>query len=81
MNKDGWKSLNKLITVGNQEENFYYKNKISFEHLKKYNKGLLCSSACIGGPISDAFVRDKDDIAYKLCEKFVSTSQSSERVV
>ena len=72
MNKDGWKSLNKLITVGNQEENFYYKNKISFEHLKKYNKGLLCSSACIGGPISDAFVRDKDDIAYKLCEKFVS---------
>ena len=70
-NMDGWKNLNKLISVGNQEENFYYKNKISFDHLSKYNKGLLCSSACIGGPISQAFVSGKDDVAKKICEKFI----------
>lgn len=70
-NMDGWKNLNKLITVGNREENFYYKNKISFQHLSKYNKGLVCSSACIAGPISQAFVAGKDVAAYKICKKFV----------
>lgn len=70
-NRTGWENLNELITVGNKEENFYYKNKISFQHLSKYNKGLICSSACIAGPISQAFVAGKDDAAYKLCKKFV----------
>lgn len=71
-NIQGWRNLNRLITEGNKDENFYYKNKISFEHLMKFNKGIICSSACIGGPISQAFVQGKDESAYKICEKFIS---------
>lgn len=67
----GWENLNKLISVGNQEDHFYYKNKIDFKDLAKYNKGLLCSSACIAGPISMAFRKGRDDVAEKLCEKFI----------
>ncbi len=50
-NKQGYKNLSKLSTLGHTE-GFYYKPRIDLELLRKYNEGLICSSACAGGVVS-----------------------------
>jgi DNA polymerase-3 subunit alpha len=50
-NNTGYKNLSKLSTLGHTE-GFYYKPRIDLELLRKYNEGLICSSACAGGVVS-----------------------------
>ena len=50
-NKQGYKNLSRLSTLGHTE-GFYYKPRIDLELLRKYREGLICSSACAGGVIS-----------------------------
>ena len=69
-NKDGWKNLNKLITISNSDNNFYYKNKISFKDLKNNCKGIICSTACIGGYIPQLIKNNKLELAEKVSLKF-----------
>jgi len=49
-NKKGLKNLFKLITIGNKH--FYKKPNIDFETLKKHKEGLIVSSACLAGKVS-----------------------------
>lgn len=49
-NLEGYYNLVKLVSLG-YVEGFYYKPKIDKELLEKYHKGLICSSACLGGEI------------------------------
>lgn len=70
-NMTGWRTLNTLVTISNSIDNFHYKNKISFVDLKRYNKGLLCSSACIAGPLSSVLLKGREDIARKYIDSFV----------
>ena len=69
-NMKGWENLNKLITISNQEENYYYKPKISFQNLKDNSEGLICSTACIGGYIPQLLLKEKYDRADKATEYF-----------
>lgn len=50
-NDTGYRNLVKLTTVGHKE-GFYYKPRIDYEILRKYSEGLICTSACLAGPIS-----------------------------
>lgn len=47
----GYKNLMKLSTIG-YTEGFYYKPRIDLEVLKQYSEGLVCTSACLAGPVS-----------------------------
>lgn len=69
-NKKGWENLNKLITLSNSEENFYYRNKISFDNLKECSEGIICSTACIGGYIPTLIKKEKIELAEKIILKF-----------
>ena len=48
MNEKGYKNLMKLSSVG-YLEGFYYKPRVDKELLKKYNEGLIATSACLKG--------------------------------
>ncbi|MCF7832104.1 MAG: DNA polymerase III subunit alpha [Candidatus Marinimicrobia bacterium] len=48
MNKTGFKNLMKLSSMG-YLEGFYYKPRVDKELLRKYNEGLIATSACIKG--------------------------------
>ncbi|MDQ6985679.1 MAG: DNA polymerase III subunit alpha [Candidatus Dojkabacteria bacterium] len=61
-NKEGYQNLVKLVTKSHLD-GMYYKPRIDLELLKKYSKGLICSSACLAGPISRHIVRDELDKA------------------
>jgi DNA polymerase-3 subunit alpha len=53
MNRDGYRNLCKLVTLG-YIEGFYYKPRIDKELLRKFNGGLIALSACLQGEVSQA---------------------------
>jgi DNA polymerase-3 subunit alpha len=61
-NKQGYKNLSKLSTLGHTE-GYYYKPRIDLELLKQYSEGLICTSACIGGIVSSYLVNGNIDKA------------------
>lgn len=69
--KEGYDNLCKLVTFG-YTEGFYYRPRVDHELIEKYNKGLICLSACMGGEIPIA-IRKKDyKQASKLAEYYKS---------
>lgn len=50
-NNEGYQNLIKLVSYG-FTEGFYYKPRIDIELLRKYNKGIIALSACMGGAVA-----------------------------
>jgi len=57
-NKTGYLNLVKLCSLA-YTEGFYYRPRIDKEILEKYKEGLIISSACLGGEISQKIMADK----------------------
>jgi len=56
-NRQGYKNLVKLVSYA-FTEGFYYKPRVDWELLEKYNEGLICLSACLAGAIPQAVLTD-----------------------
>jgi len=56
-NKKGYKNLIRLVSLA-WLEGFYYKPRIDRELLEKYHEGLIVSTACLGGEVPQAVLRD-----------------------
>ncbi|MDO8550031.1 MAG: DNA polymerase III subunit alpha, partial [Ignavibacteria bacterium] len=61
-NKQGYKNLIKLSTLGHTE-GFYYRPRIDLELLRKYHEGLICTTACAGGIVSVPLINNDYDKA------------------
>ena len=68
----GYKNLSKLVSLS-YTEGFYYKPRIDKEILEKYHEGLVCSSACLAGEISQAILQDNMEEAKKAALWFKNT--------
>src|SRR5579862_5468655 len=55
-NLHGYKNLLKLSSLA-YREGFYYKPRIDKETLKEFSKGLIATSACLGGEVASAFLK------------------------
>jgi DNA polymerase III subunit alpha len=70
---EGYHNLIKLVSAGFLE-GFYYKPRIDYDLLSKHNKGLIALSACLRGPVTEAVVEEKYDLArenaYRLRDVF-----------
>ena len=62
MNNTGYQNLMQLSTIANLE-GVYYKPRVDHDLLEKYNEGIIASSACLGGEISEALKNDDYDKA------------------
>lgn len=51
-NLQGYRNLTKLASIAFLKESFYYRPRIDKELLQQYHEGLIISSACLGGEIS-----------------------------
>jgi len=51
MNETGYKNLMKLVSIG-YLEGFYYRPRVDKKLLKKYNEGLIATSACLAGEVT-----------------------------
>ncbi len=58
----GYHNLLKLISLAHIE-GFYGRPRIDHELLEKYHEGLICSSACIAGEISEKILKNKPEEA------------------
>lgn len=71
LNLEGYKNLNRITTISNQEQR-YYKPICDYDLLEKYSEGVIATSGCIASFISQMIVKDRMDMAYKATEKFIS---------
>ena len=83
-NKEGYTNLCRLVTLG-YSEGFYFTPRVDKEILRKYSKGIIACSACLGGELprtilnSNQFHKEEDgyenlnlDEADKVIQEFVS---------
>jgi DNA polymerase-3 subunit alpha len=70
---EGYHNLIKLVSAGFLE-GFYYKPRIDYDLLSRHSKGLIALSACLRGPVTEAVVEEKFDLArenaYRLRDVF-----------
>ena len=69
MNNTGYGNLMSLASIASLE-GFYYRPRIDFELLKKYNEGLIVLSGCIGGEVGDNLRNDQFDKAELAAKKY-----------
>ena len=60
-NKKGYQNLCKLVSIS-WIEGYYYKPRIDKEVLEKYSEGLIATSACLGGEISQKLLGNSKDV-------------------
>lgn len=68
-NNEGYHNLVKLVSYS-WTEGFYYKPRMDKELLRKYSKGIIASSACLGGEIPQAILAGNIDHAEKLIYEY-----------
>jgi DNA polymerase III subunit alpha len=68
-NLEGYKNLLKLSSIA-YREGFYYKPRIDKEVLREFSKGLLATSACLGGEIPSTFLKRDAKAAMKIAETY-----------
>lgn len=68
-NNIGYKNLVKLTTLAHLE-GFYYKPRMDKEILRKYSEGIIATSACIAGEVSQAILEKDMKKAEKVINEF-----------
>jgi DNA polymerase III subunit alpha len=61
-NLEGYHNLTRLVSYGFLE-GFYYKPRVDKELLAQYNKGLIASSACLKGAVTQKLAMDQPEAA------------------
>ena len=69
-NQVGYQNLLKLGSIA-YTEGFYYKPRIDKEVLQQYSEGLVCTSACLGGEIPSALMKDDRKKAKEIAETYL----------
>ncbi len=67
---DGYRNLMKLSSIA-YREGFYYKPRIDKEVFRQFNKGLIATSACLGGEIPGAFMKRDMKAAKAVAETYL----------
>ncbi len=68
-NYTGYQNLMRLVSCAHLE-GYYYKPRTDKEHLKQYSEGLIASSSCIKGEISQALLKNNYELAKKLALEY-----------
>jgi len=69
-NREGYQNLLKLSSIA-YREGFYYKPRIDKEILRQFSKGLIATSACLGGEVPAAFLKRDKAAAKKVAETYL----------
>jgi DNA polymerase-3 subunit alpha len=69
-NLEGYNNLKKLSSIA-YREGFYYKPRIDKEVLRAHSKGLIATSACLGGEVASAFMKRDMKAAREVAETYL----------
>ncbi|MBI2358780.1 MAG: PHP domain-containing protein, partial [Deltaproteobacteria bacterium] len=71
MNRDGYRNLCKLVTLGYME-GFYYRPRVDKELLAEHNQGLIALSACLQGEVASALSAGQVEKARAAAQAYAS---------
>jgi DNA polymerase-3 subunit alpha len=74
-NSVGYKNICRLISES-YTKGFYFKPRIDYALLKKYNEGIIATSTCIGGHIPQLLLQNQNDEAKAVLEKLLLTFEN-----
>src|SRR4029079_11089603 len=66
---EGYRNLIKLSSIA-YREGFYYKPRIDKDVLREYSKGLIATSACLGGEVASALLKRDAKAARRAAETY-----------
>lgn len=69
-NLQGYKNLIKMVSLA-WIEGHYYKPRIDKELLRKYNDGIIASSACLGGELPSVILNQGNEKAEEVIKEFM----------
>jgi len=69
--QEGWRNLMKLSSYG-YTDGFYYKPRIDMDVLKAHSKGLIATTACVGGAIPQAIIKGDRQKAIDITDEYLS---------
>ncbi|HWP41558.1 MAG TPA: PHP domain-containing protein, partial [Tepidisphaeraceae bacterium] len=69
-NLEGYKNLIKLSSIA-YREGFYYKPRIDKQVLAEFSRGIIATSACLGGEVCSAFLKRDAKAARQIAETYV----------
>lgn len=72
----GYKNLMKIVTAAHLE-GYYYKPRVDFEILKKYNQGIIALSACLNGEIPSLLKDGQITSAENVFKKYLDIYQDN----
>jgi DNA polymerase III subunit alpha len=55
--QEGYRNLLRLVSAG-FIEGYYYRPRVDFELIRKYHRGLIAQTACLGGEVNQALLRE-----------------------
>ncbi len=67
---EGYRNLVKLSSIA-YREGFYYKARIDKEVLREFNKGIIATSACLGGEVASSLMRRDMKAAKQVAETYL----------
>jgi len=74
-NQEGLNNLFKLVSESYQPENYYRYPRVDYELLKKYNKGIIVASACLGGVYAGNYWENREDGSEAVLEAMRETTR------
>ncbi len=66
-NARGYNNLLKLASRASLD-GFYYKPRVDLDMLNELRDGVICTSACLGGPVANNFLNGKDEEAVRMAK-------------
>jgi len=59
-NQKGLENLFELVSKSYERENFYRYPRMDYKMLEEHNEGVICSSACLSGPLSKDYWNNRE---------------------
>lgn len=60
-NEVGWRNITQLVSLSNQDPNYYYKPRVDFGLLEQYTEGVIVLSGCSGGAVAHHLQEQRDE--------------------
>lgn len=70
INQTGWKNLVRLQSEASEKCTFNGRFLCDIEMLRKYNEGLIMTTACIGGIVPELFIQGRDEEAENILNEW-----------
>tara|TARA_R100000081_G_scaffold13952_1_gene5643 strand:+ start:3706 stop:7137 length:3432 start_codon:yes stop_codon:yes gene_type:complete len=79
-NQEGLQNIFKMISTSYVGDNFYRYPRVDYALLKKYNKGVIAASACLGGVYAGNYWENRDEGPDEILDAMRTTTQKMQSI-